>query len=128
MPASPIKKEITVLNNEWVQLQKMMTPDQVTDCYWSVWNDVEKFTKIAGVHKGTAWLMWCPIGDDPSINDSWSHAEEINEDCKNVLDVIETVYGISFHEFIWVELDKDKEFPAKSKEWKDTVGIKLPSE
>ena len=118
MPSSPIVKEVTPPDN-WVQLQKMMTPDDNTGCYWSVWYDPPTNMK-----NGTAWLMWCPIGDDPSINDSWSHAEEITEACENALNTIKAVYGISFHEFIWVELGKDKEFPAKSKEWKDTVGLK----
>ena len=101
MPASPIVKE-TELPDNWVQLQKTMIPDEATGCYWSVWYDVE----INWNDKGTAWLMWCPFGDDPSVNDSWSHAEEINEDCKNVLNTILAVYDISFHEFIYHGMSK----------------------
>ena len=100
MPASPIVKEVTPPDN-WVQLQKMMTPDQTTACYWSVWYDIDD---EAG---STAWLMWCPYGEDPAVNDNWSHAEEIDEECRNVLNVIKSVYGVSFHESIWVELDSD---------------------
>ena len=107
MPASPIKKEITVHNNDWVQLQKMITPDQATDCYWSVWYDVESLPIVLDdKNKGTAWLMCCPFGDDPSVNDNWGHAEEINCDCKNVLDTILAVYDISFHEFIYHGMSK----------------------
>ena len=51
--------------------------------------------------------MWCPIGDNPSINDNWGHAEEIDESCKGVLDAIEAVYGISFHSHIFTELEDD---------------------
>ena len=100
MPASPIVKEVTPPDN-WVQLQKMMTPDRTTACYWSVWYDIDD---EAG---STAWLMWCPYGEDPTVNDNWSHAEEIDEECRNVLNVIKSVYGVSFHESIWVELDSD---------------------
>ena len=109
MPSSPIVKELTLPNN-WVQLQKMFTPDQATACYWSVWFDVKDKDTFGNPDEllcnGTAWLMWCAIGEDPSINDSWCHAEEINGDCKNVLDTILAVYDISFHEFIYHGMSK----------------------
>jgi len=112
MPSSPIAKEVMLPDN-WVQLQKTMIPDQATGCYWSVWYDhkeiVEPFTDV-----GTAWLMWCAIGEDPSENDSWCHAEEINEECRNVLTAIESVYGVSFHDSIWVEMGTGETFPAMS--------------
>ena len=95
MPASPIVKEMTPPDN-WVHLQKTMIPDSNTHAYWSVWYDPPTNMK-----NGTAWLMWCAIGDDPSVNDSWAHAEEINGDCRNVLDVIKSVYGVSFHDSIY---------------------------
>ena len=117
MPESPIRKEITLPDN-WVHLQKTMIPDDETGCYWGVWyNLVHTYKrnsiipgKYDDVSEGTAWLMWCAIGEDPSVNDSWCHAEEINGDCRNVLDVIKSVYGVSFHDSIWVELPA-KEFP-----------------
>ena len=93
MPSSPIIKEITLPDN-WVHLQKTMTPDDETGCYWSVWYDP------LPNGKGKAWLMWCAIGEDPSVNDSWCHAEDIDESCRNVLTAIESVYKVSFHESI----------------------------
>ena len=127
MPASPIVKEVTLPDN-WVQLQKMLTPDDNTGCYWSVWFDLEDTYKVNSiipgkyneVSRGVAWLMWCPIGDDPSVNDSSSHAEEIDDSCRNVLDVIESVFGVSFHDSIWVqyrewvEMGVGEEFPVMS--------------
>jgi len=101
MPASPIMKDIKLPDN-WVQLQKTIIPDQATACYWSVWYDVKD------KKKGTAWLMWCAFGDDPSINDSWAHAEDIDDSCRNVLTAIESVYGVSFHESIWVEITPEQ--------------------
>ena len=112
MPASPITKEITLPDN-WVQLQKTIIPDSSTSCYWSVWYDESKFTEMVGHTQGTAWLMCCPFGDDPSVNDSWGHAEEIDESCRNVLTTIESVYGVSFHESIWVEMGTEEVFPAR---------------
>ena len=103
MPASPISKEITLPDN-WVHLQKTMIPDSNTCCYFSVWYNIEEMPYES---KGTAWLMWCPFGDDPSVNDSWGHVEEIDDSCRNVLTAIESVYGVSFHESIWVELTSE---------------------
>jgi len=117
MPASPIVKEITLPDN-WVQLQKTMIPDDNTGCYWSVWYDIDdKSTgNMSPILKGTAWLMWCAIGEDPSVNDSWCHAEEIDESCRNVLTAIESVYKVSFHECMWVEMGKGEVFPARPSE------------
>ena len=117
MPASPISKEITLPDN-WVHLQKTFIPDSNTCCYQSVWYDIDDRLKIefelpARKSKGTAWLMWCPFGDDPSVNDNWGHSEEIGEESRNVLTAIESVYGVSFHESIWVEMGTEEVFPAK---------------
>ena len=120
MPASPIAKKNIEIPDNWVHLQKTMIPDQATASYWSVWFDPPT-NMIRGGRKvlnegwldGTAWLMWCPIDEDPSVNDSWGHAEEIDESCRNVLDTIKAVYGVSFHEYIWVEMGAGKVFPAR---------------
>ena len=116
MPASPIAKKVELPDN-WVQLQKTMIPDSNTCCYWSVRYDIDDRLKIefelpARKSNGTAWLMWCPIDDDPSVNDNWGHAEEIDDSCRNVLTAIESVYGVSFHESIWVEMGAEEVFPA----------------
>ena len=94
MPSSPIAKEITLPDN-WVHLQKTMIPDSNTSCYWSVWYDIDERKQ------GTAWLMWCPFHEDPSVNDNWGHVEDIDGDVKNVLTAIEAVYGVSFHDSVW---------------------------
>ena len=111
MPASPITKEVALPNN-WVQLQKIIIPDSNTSSYWSVWYNADNFGVIEPNAKGTAWLMCCPFGDDPSINDSWGHAEEIDNSCRNVLTTIESVYKVSFLESIWVEMGTGNELPS----------------
>ena len=109
MPSSPIAKKLDVLPDNWVHLQKTMIPDSNTSSYWSVWYDVDGGTGC------TAWLMWCPFGDDPSVNDSWGHVEEIDDSCRNVLTVIESIYGVSFHDSIWVEMGKEEAFPHSNR-------------
>ena len=105
MPSSPIMKEITLPDN-WVQLQKTMIPDQATASYWSVWYDMDD--RLPRQSKGTAWLMWCAFGDDPSVNDSWAHAEDLDDSCRNGLTAIESVYGVSFHESIWKDITPEQ--------------------
>ena len=108
MPASPIAKKVKLPDN-WVQLQKTMIPDSTTSSYWSVWYDVDGVVGQKGiVGTGTAWLMWCPFGDDPSVNDSWGHVEEIDDSCRNVLTVIESVFGVSFHDSIWIPMTAEQ--------------------
>ena len=121
MPASPIAKKVDVLPDNWVQLQKTMIPDSTTHAYWSVWFDLEDTYKVNSiipgkyneVSRGMAWLMYCPFGDDPSVNDSWGHVEEIDDSCRNVLNAIESVYCVSFHESICVEMGATEVFPAR---------------
>ena len=115
MPSSPITK-IVKLPDNWVHLQKAMIPDSTTSSYWSVWFFEQPIVKGIKMNKdgtipdntGMAWLMWCPFGDDPSVNDNWGHAEEIDDSCRNVLTAIESVYGVSFHESIWVEITPEQ--------------------
>ena len=104
MPSSPVMKKVTLPDN-WVQLQKIIIPDQATACYWSVWYDVElKFPK----GKGTAWLMWCQFDDAAQFNDNWHHVEDMTDDCRNILNVIESVFGVSFHESIWKDITPEQ--------------------
>ena len=121
MPASPITKKLDKLPDNWEHLQKTMIPDQATASYWSVWYDLDRTYKrnsiIPGkyddVSEGTAWLMWCPFGDDPSVNDSWGHVENLDGNVKDLLTAIESVYGVSFHESILVEMGSEEIFPAR---------------
>ena len=100
MPSSPITKKVQPLSDNWVQLQKTIIPDQATASYWSVWYDVDDFTEMVGTEQGTAWLMWCPFNEDPTVNDNWGHVEDLDGDVKNVITAIEAIYGVSFHESI----------------------------
>ena len=103
MPASPISKIVNESSDVYPHLERVIIPDQSTGCYWSVWYNLEEVYDY-NAHQVTAHLMWCPIGDDPSVNDSWSHAEEIDESCRNVLTAIESVYGVDFKDSIWVDM------------------------
>ena len=106
MPSSPIAKEITLPDN-WVHLQKTMIPDSNVCCYFSVWYDpLQNSSGVCG-GRGTAWLMWCPFDEDPTINDNWGHVEDLAGDIKNVITAIEAIYGVSFHESIWEEIPSE---------------------
>ena len=100
MPSSPIAREITLPDN-WVHLQKTMIPDTKTSCYWSVWYDNTGVSPDRDEEEGTAWLMWCPFGEDPSVNDSWGHVEDLDGDVMNILTAIKAVYGVDFKDSMW---------------------------
>ena len=106
MPSSPIGKEITLPDN-WVHLQKTMIPDSNVCCYFSVWYDNTGVSPDRDEEEGTAWLMWCPFDEDPTINDNWGHVEDLSGDVKNVVTAIESIYGVSFHESIWKEIPSE---------------------
>jgi len=103
MPSSPIARKLDVLPDNWVHLQKTMIPDSTTSCYWSVWYD-PPFTNSRGNRKGSAWLMWCPFNEDPSVNDSWGHVEDLDGDVMNILTAIKAVYGVDFKDSIWIPM------------------------
>ena len=102
MPSSPVMKQVTLPDN-WVQLQKIIIPDQTTDCYWSVWFDNDDVG-----NKGIAWLMWCPFDEAAQFNDNWHHVEDMTDDCRNILNVIESVFGVSFLESIWKDITPEQ--------------------
>ena len=100
MPASPISRDIEKkdLPKDWQSLDKVIVPDSNTAHYYGVWYDVyhDKPSRV--------WLMCCYIDDNPSINDNWYHVEEMEEVHRPILDTIQDVFGVSFHDSIWVEM------------------------
>jgi hypothetical protein len=100
MPASPIARDISKedLPKDWKSLDKVIIPDNATAHYYGVWYDVyhDKPSR--------AWLMCCHIEDNPSINDNWYHVEEMEEEHRHICDMIQDIYGVSFHDSIWVKM------------------------
>ena len=92
MPASPICKTISIVPNNWKELEKVIIPDENTAHFYGVW-----FAEEDGSEPDDACLMCCYIDDNPSEIDNWYHAEEIDEEHKSILDTIKAVLGISFH-------------------------------
>ena len=86
MPASPVTKPY---NKESKSLDSIIIEDQETFHFYKVIYD-------SGLH----WLICCYIDDNPSIEENWYHVEELYEDNRNVLDKIESMTGISFHDSI----------------------------
>ena len=95
MPASPICKTISIVPNNWKELERVIIPDENTAHFYGVW-----FAKEDGSEPDDACLMCCYIDDNPSEIDNWYHAEEIGEECRNILDTIKAVFGVSFHDSI----------------------------
>ena len=109
MPSSPIEKPLNKFPVNFESLNKVIIPDSKTAHYYSVWF----FETVSGNEENNyASLMCCYIDDNPSINDNWYHVEDLDEICRNVLTAIESVYGVSFHESIWVEMGAEEVFPA----------------
>ena len=106
MPGSPIGKQLTgdAFQKDWDSLEKVIVPDSKTVHYYGVWFDDTG---------SNASLMCCYIDDNPSVNDNWYHVEELEDRHRPVLDVIRDVFGISFHESIWVEMGSEEIFPAR---------------
>ena len=97
MPASPISKKLNdnEFPKDWKSLNKVIIPDSKTAHYYGVW-----FWE----NNEYADLMCCHIEEDPSINDNWYHVEDLEKEHTSVLDTIQDVYGVSFHESIWIPI------------------------
>ena len=120
MPSSPIMFKNRMLPDNWKELEKVIIPDSKTAHYYGVWFDDAKEEDcgdgwVSEYHDiGTASLMCCHIEEDPSVNDNWYHVEDLEKEHTDVVDIIRSVFGISFHENIWVEMGAKEVFPARS--------------
>ena len=98
MPSSPIEKKLNKFPVNSESLNKVIIPDSKTAHYYSVWF----FETVSGNKENNyASLMCCYIDDNPSINDSWYHVEDMEEVHRPILDTIQDIFGVSFHESIW---------------------------
>jgi hypothetical protein len=85
--------------DNWTLCERMVIPDEKTDCYYRIEFDSESKNnypqKDVVVH-----LMYMErkyINEDPDLVFSlWNFAEELTEEHNDVLDIIETVFGINF--------------------------------
>ena len=97
MPSSPIAVKLTddEFPKDWESLNKTIISDSNTAHYYGVWfNDETRY----------AWLMCCYIDENPSINDSWYHVEDMEEVHRPILDTIRDITGVSFHDSIWIPM------------------------
>jgi len=103
MPSTPIGKRVRESIDIYEHLNKVIIPDRATDHYYSVWysNMEEKGTDF---RMFDADLMCCQMDDNPTEEHNWYHVEDLEKDHYNVLDTIEAVFGISFHESVWKEI------------------------
>ena len=106
MPESPIDMQLTgdEFQKDWDSLEKVIVPDSKTAHFYGVW-----FNETGS----DASLMCCYIDENPAVMDNWYHVEVLEEEHRGVLDTIRDVFGISFHESIWVEMGSEEVFPAR---------------
>ena len=110
MPSSPIGKKDRILPDNWKELEKVIIPDSETAHYYGVWFEDVKTEDVGDgwvgedADVGTAWLMCCHIEDDPSVNDHWYHVEDLEKQHTKILDTIRSVFSVSYHDNIWVQM------------------------
>ena len=111
MPASPIGVKLKDYPIRWKWKQKVIIPDENTGTFFKIWYEQKMYipSKQYGSWEADkkaynecgdwyAWLMWCPF--DENGVDNWGHVEELTNETRHVLDTIEMVFDISFHEHI----------------------------
>ena len=97
MPASPIGVKLKDYPSRWKWKQKIMIPDDKTAHYYGI-----LYEERGGAEKNDwyAWLMCCEYGNFPYMSDAWYQVEELTIESIGVLNTIEMVFDISFHEHI----------------------------
>ena len=104
MPASPIGVKLKEYPSRWRWKQKIIILDENTGTRFKVW-----YEEKGGSEKNDwyAWLMWCPCNVREWNEDNWGHVEEMTRELTDVLNTIEMVFDISFHDRIIEELPSE---------------------
>lgn len=106
MPASPIGVKLQDYPQRWRWKQKVIIPDENTSTFFKIW-----YEEKGGAEKNDwyAWLMWCPSDErlDEHGEDNWHHVEELTRESIDVLNTIEMVFNISFHDKVMEELPSE---------------------
>tara|TARA_R110002020_G_scaffold268524_1_gene483708 strand:- start:20 stop:343 length:324 start_codon:yes stop_codon:yes gene_type:complete len=107
MPASPIGVKLKEYPSRWKWKQDVIIPDQGdSGTFFKIW-----YEEKGGAEKNDwyAWLMWCPSDEllDEHGEDNWHHVEELTIESIGVLNTIEMVLDISFHDRIIKELPSE---------------------
>ena len=97
MPSSPIRRQLTKdeFPKDWESLNKVIIKDNNTASYLAVDFNIDNLT---------ASLMYCYIDDDPSLMVNWGHVEDLEKESRPILNTIQDVTGVSFHDSIWVQM------------------------
>ena len=97
MPASPIGVKLKDYPSRWKWKQKVIIPDENTGTFFKIW-----YEEKGGAEKNDwyAWLMCCEFGSFPYMPDAWYQVEELVNEHRDVLNTIEMVFDISFHDRI----------------------------
>ena len=105
MPSSPIAKRLDSYPARYQWKEKIILSDDKTHHYYSV-----DYTELGGANKGDwiAELICCPLDESPAILDNWYQVEDLVQEHTEVLNTIEMLFDISFHESVWKEITPEQ--------------------
>ena len=105
MPSSPVTVKLKDYPSRWKWKQKIIIPCEKTDCYFKIY-----YEQKGDDYAPDTWyahLMWCPSDEQAQFEDNWGHVEEMTRELTDVLNTIEMVFDISFHDKIIEELPSE---------------------
>ena len=112
MPSSPIIKRLDSYPERWRWKEKIILSDSKTHHYYSVhYIELDYLSlPVCGASKGDwmAELICCPLDESPAKLDNWYQVEDLVKEHTEVLDTIEMLFDISFHESIWKEISPEQ--------------------
>lgn len=107
MPSSPIIKRLDSYPERWRWKEKIILSDSRTHHYYSVhYTEILETTELT--HCWTAELICCPLDESPAKLDNWYQVEDLVQEHTKILDTIEMLFDISFHESIWKEISPEQ--------------------
>ena len=92
MPSSPVFKYVKNLTFRTERAEKIIIRDEETAHYYSIY-----FADGSPIERTQAYLMCCPIDDNPSIEDDWYHVEELDFKHCSVISIFRDLINIDFY-------------------------------
>lgn len=91
MPSSPVYTRVRNLKFRTERSEKIIITDEKTDHYYTIY-----FEDGSPIERTQAYLMCCPLDENPSIEDNWYHVEELVFEHANVIAMFRDFIGINF--------------------------------
>ena len=91
MPSSPVFKYVNNLTFRTERTENVIIRDEKTAHYYSIY-----FEDGSPIERTQAYLMCCPIDENPSIEDNWYNVEELDFRCRCAISMVRDFLGIDF--------------------------------